>query len=316
MARSETHGEAAQGGAGYRDRRSDQPLKGVLLTIAGSVLITFNDASIKMVVINHPVDQAVFLRAIFALLPVLFLVHRSGGWQAAKWNNLWAQLICAVPLVVSLFLFVYSLSFIPIAIATIMLYMAPMFVTMLAPMLGERVGWRRWAAVILGFGGAVLVIEPAGDGFSWVFLTPIAAALALALRDLATRKIVDGESSLSILLISTVAVILAALPPAVIGWTPLAISDYVLLAISGLAFGFALFFMIDAFRYAEASLISPLKYCGVVIAAILGYVIWDDVPSLPALAGAVLIVASVVIILRREQKSDTAPVLGSSDSEQ
>lgn len=302
MARRYTHGENRHGDDGYSDRHSDQPLKGVLLMIAGSVLITFNDAAIKIVVTDHPVGQAIFVRGVFALLPVLFLLHRAGGWRAAKWNNLWAQLICAVPLVGSLFLFVYSLSFIPIAIATIMLYLAPLFVTAFAPVLGERVGWRRWAAVMLGFGGAVLVIEPAAESFSWAYLVPVSAALTLALRDLATRKIVESESSLSVLLVSTVVIILAAFPPAAAGWTPLALTDWALLAFSGLAFGFSLFLLIEAFRYAEASLVSPLKYSGVVMAALLGYAIWGDIPSLPALFGAVLIVASVLITLRREQE--------------
>jgi len=293
--------ESPNGAGAHLHRRSDRPLKGVFLMIAGSVLITFNDASTKIVVTDHSVSQAIFIRGIFTLLPVLYLVYRAGGWQAAKWNSLWSQLLCAVPLVGSLFLFIYSLSFIPIAIATIIFYLSPLFVTALAPMLGERVGWRRWGAVLLGFGGAVLVIEPTGDSFSWGILVPVVAAFTLALRDVATRKIVDGETSLSILVVSSVAIIIAALPPAVIDWTPLSMWDLALLAFSGLAFGFSLYLLTEAFRFADASLVSPIKYSGVLMAAVLGYVIWGDVPSVSALFGAVLIVASLLVILRREQ---------------
>lgn len=292
--------ETAEGAAAGFNRRSDQPVKGALLMIAGSVLITFNDASTKIVVTDHSVSQAIFIRGIFTLLPVLFLVYRAGGWQAARWNNIWSQLLCAVPLVGSLFLFIYSLSYIPIAIATIIFYVSPLFVTALAPVLGERVGWRRWGAVLLGFAGAVLVIEPTGASFSWGMMIPVIAAFTLALRDLATRRIVDGESSLSILVVSSVAIIIAALPPAVIAWTPMSVGDLALLAFSGLAFGFSLYLLTEAFRFADASLVSPIKYSGVLMAAVLGYVIWGDVPSLSALIGAALIVASLLVILRRE----------------
>ena len=301
MAEQVSQDESPNGAGALLHRRSDRPLKGAFLMIAGSVLITFNDASTKIVVTDHSVSQAIFIRGIFTLLPVLYLVYRAGGWQAAKWNSLWSQLLCAVPLVGSLFLFIYSLSFIPIAIATIIFYLSPLFVTALAPILGERVGWRRWGAVLLGFGGAVLVIEPTGDSFSWGILVPVVAAFTLALRDLATRKIVDGETSLSILVVSSVAIIIAALPPAVIGWTPLSMWDLALLAFSGLAFGFSLYLLTEAFRFADASLVSPIKYSGVLMAAVLGYVIWGDVPSVSALFGAVLIVASLLVILRREQ---------------
>lgn len=301
MAEEVSQDESPNGAGAHLHRRSDRPLKGVFLMIAGSVLITFNDASTKIVVTDHSVSQAIFIRGIFTLLPVLYLVYRAGGWQAAKWNSLWSQLLCAVPLVGSLFLFIYSLSFIPIAIATIIFYLSPLFVTALAPMLGERVGWRRWGAVLLGFGGAVLVIEPTGDSFSWGILVPVVAAFTLALRDVATRKIVDGETSLSILVVSSVAIIIAALPPAVIDWTPLSMWDLALLAFSGLAFGFSLYLLTEAFRFADASLVSPIKYSGVLMAAVLGYVIWGDVPSVSALFGAVLIVASLLVILRREQ---------------
>ncbi len=291
----------ADSGGEPADRRINKPVTGIILMLLGSSVITFNDAATKVVVTDHAVSQALFVRSIFSLAAIAFLVHREGGWHAARWNSLSAQLICGVPLVTSVFLFIWSLSFIPIAIATIIFYLSPLFVTALAPLLGERVGWRRWAAVVVGFAGAVLVIEPTGGGFTWMYIVPVAAALTLALRDLAARKIVAGESSLSILVFSTLALMVATLPPAIAQWTAFSLTDYALLAFSGLCFGISLFLLTEAFRYADASLVSPVKYSGVVVAAGLGYVVWGDVPSLSALAGAVLIIASVLMIMRREQ---------------
>ena len=290
--------QASQAGARVR---SDRPLKGIGLMLAGSGLITMNDAAIKLVVDDHSVSQAILVRAAFALPVIAWLAYRAGGWQAARWHNPWAQLLCAVPLVASLFLFVASLSRIPIAPATVILYLSPLFLTALAPLLGERVGWRRWGAVLLGFAGTVLVIDPTGDTFTWFYLVPVCAAFVLAVRDLATRKLVESESSVSILLVSTLAVMASAVPGAVTSWQPLVPGDVALLAVSGLAFGFAMFFLTDAFRYADASLVSPFKYAGVIVAAGLGFAIWGDVPTLSACIGGLLIVSSGLFVLKREQ---------------
>lgn len=298
--------QAATGGArdANGDRRVDQPVRGILLMVLGSTLITFNDAATKIVTEEHSVSQAILVRGLFSLIPIYFLAWRSGGWEAMRWHSFRDQAVCAVPLVISLFLFVWSLSFIPIAVATIMLYLSPLFVTALAPLFGENVGWKRWSAVILGFVGAVFVIEPQGGAFSWWLMTPVAAALALSFRELATRRVIANETALSMLTVSTVAVILAAVPPSLFDWTPLSWTDYGLLAFSGLSFGLSLFLLTDAFRFADASLLSPVKYSGVITAAILGYAVWGDVPTLSAIFGAMLIVASVLIILWREQKQD------------
>ncbi|MGI9412995.1 MAG: DMT family transporter [Hyphomicrobiales bacterium] len=287
--------------------RVDRPFRGIGLMLMGSALITLNDAAVKLVLDDHSVSQAILVRGVFAFVVIVWLVRRAGGWEAARWRSLRAQLPCAAPLITSLFLFVFSLSRIPIAPATVILYMSPLFLTALAPLLGERVGWRRWGAVLLGFVGTVLVIEPAGDTFTWFYLVPVCAAFVLALRDLATRKLVESESSVSILLVSAIAVLISAAPGAAMSWRPLDPGDTALLALSGLAFGFAMFCLTDAFRYADASLVSPFKYAGVIVAALVGFAIWGDVPSLSAVTGGALIVMSGLFVLRREQALASEP---------
>lgn len=269
--------------------------------IAGSTLVTFNDAATKFVVEEHPVSQALFIRALFTLVPILWMIHHAGGWETARWRSLKAQLFCAVPLVGAMVLFIYSLSLLPIAIATIIFYLSPLFVTIIAPFLGERVGVWRWGAVIIGFLGAILVVEPGRASFTWAFAVPVVAAFVLAWRDIAARIVVAQESSLGILVFSTGAIALVTLVPAIAVWEALSWREYALLAFAGVAFGISLYLLTDAFRYAEASLISPIKYSGLIAAALLGYFVWGDVPSLSALMGAALIVVSVLVIMQRER---------------
>ncbi|MEM7223384.1 MAG: DMT family transporter [Pseudomonadota bacterium] len=283
--------------------RVEHPSRGIALVLAGTGLITLNDAAIKAVVLEHPLGQAVFLRGLFVLLPIAFLVMRAGGWKAMAVRSASGQALSAGLLVGALFLFVFSLSRLPLSICVIIIYTNPLFVTALAPLIvGERVGWRRWGAVLLGFLGTVLILWPDQSGFSWLLLVPLAASLLTALRDLVTRRLVVGETSVSILAYSSLAVTLCALPVAAFDWEPLGLDDFALLAGAGLAFTFGLFCLTDSLRYADASLISPFKYSGVVLAAVLGYLIWSEVPDLADLAGAGLIMASGLFILHRERR--------------
>ncbi len=291
--------------------RRDHPTKGIALTILGTGVISLNDAAMKWVVADHPIGEAVFVRGLFAMLPILLLLHRTGGWRAARWESFSGQALSAALLVAALFAFIFSLSQLPLAIVTIIIYLNPMFVTALAPwLLGEKVGWRRWSAVILGFAGALLVIRPDSGEVAWLFALPIGVAFVTALRDVLIRRLVVRETSVSILIFSNVAVVLCALPTAAFGWTPLSAVDIVLLALAGLGFGFGIFILTDAFRFGDASLLSPFKYSGVIWALVLGFLIWSEHPGPEVLAGALLIVLSGLFILWRERQQPTATETG------
>ena len=306
MLRDMSHEQDGKAAALAPDRRVDHASKGIYLTVLGTGVITLNDAAMKWVVADHPVGEAIFVRGLFALLPIALLLRRQGGWRALRWQSLRDQAVCAVLLTVAIFLFIFSLSRLPLATAVIIIYTSPLFVTALAPfLLGERVGWRRWSAVCIGFAGALLVIRPNGEDFSWLILLPLAVALLTAVRDIVVRRVLARESAVSILAFSVCAVTLCALPTATLGWVPLDALDLACLALAGLGFGFGIFFLTDALRHADASLLAPLKYSGVVWAVILGYLLWADLPSLEALAGAVLIVCSGLFILRREKHLGT-----------
>jgi len=192
--------------------RADRPSRGIALMLFGSGLLTLNDTAMKWVVADHPVGEAVFVRGLFALLPIALIVRQSGGWGAIVWRSMPGQLVSAILLASALFTFIFSLTLLPIAIATIVVYTNPLFVTALAPfLLSERVGWRRWSAVGIGFVGALVIVGAPGEDFSWPVILPLVAAFLAALRDIVNRRLVAGETSVSILAFSNVVVILCAL---------------------------------------------------------------------------------------------------------
>jgi drug/metabolite transporter (DMT)-like permease len=259
-----------------------------------------NDAMLKWVVTDHPLGETIFVRGMFALIPTLFLVYRHGGRAALRIHDFKAQVVCAVLLVLPIFLFIFSLRHLDLGVAIILVYAGPLLATALGSwVLHERVDARRWGAVGVGFAGVVLVVQPASQAFSPLMLIPVLVALLIAARDIIVRRMLARESTVSIHLYSSLAVMLIALVTSVHEWVPLSLQAWLSLALSGLGFGFGIFFVTDALRYADVSLVSPFKYTGVVWALALGYLMWGEVPTMPVVAGALVIVGSGLFLLRQ-----------------
>ena len=285
------------------DAREWRPLKGIALSVVGIGFITFNDAMMKLVVEQHPIGEAIFVRGLFALVPMAFLIYRAGGLRSLAVHNRGMQLWCALLLVGPLFLFVFSLSRLPLSIATIIFFTNPLFVTLLAPwFLNETVGWRRVSAVLVGFAGAMLVVKPVGDAFVWIMLGPLLVALLSAVRELIVRTALARETSESLLFYSSAAVTLTALATAPFGWVPLSWHTLVLLAASGMAFSLGIYLMTEGLRFGDASLLSQYKYTGIVWALGLGYLLWGESPDWWTLIGTVLIIASGLYIVFRQRR--------------
>ena len=257
------------------DARESRPLKGIFLTVVGIGCITFNDAMMKLIIDDHPIGEAIFVRGLFALVPIAFLVRRAGGIRSLKFHDTAVQFWCVLLLVGPLFLYIFSLRLLPLSIATIIFFTNPLFVTLLAPwFLDERVGWRRLTAVLVGFAGASLIVKPVGDAFSWIIVGPLIVALLSGVRELVVRAALARETSESLLFYSTMAVMLTGLATAPFGWVALSGTDLILLAAAGLGFGFGIYLMTDGLRYGDASLLSLYKYSGIIWALILGFLLW------------------------------------------
>jgi drug/metabolite transporter (DMT)-like permease len=283
--------------------RIDNAPRGIALMVLGAGCIVVNDAAMKWVVMEHPIGQAIFVRGLFALIPIWLLVRRSGGYQSLRWTRASSHLLCAVLLVVPLFIFIYSLSQLSLALATLIFFANPLFITLLAPLiLGEEIGWRRRAAVVVGFIGVAIIMDPSGGEFRWVMLGPVFVALFSAFRDLVIRRLVVNETSVALLASSSLLVTLTALSTFPLGWDVLELTDVAALALAGAGFGFGIYFMTDALRYADASLLSLYKYSAVIWSLFLGFAIWRDIPGSRTCFGAALILASGLYIAYRERR--------------
>jgi drug/metabolite transporter (DMT)-like permease len=280
------------------------PMKGIACMIVAGLALTLNDGALKWLAGDYPVGQIMFYRGLFVFLPVIFLTWRAGGLPSLRMVSPLAHLLRAGLVVAGTFLFITGLRFLPLADAIAITFAGPLFLTALAgPLLGEIIGWRRWLAVAVGFVGVLIILQPTGNVVQWAALLPLAASLTGALRDILTRRMTYGESSVAVLFTTTLAVTLAGGATFVGGWVALSGEDLLLMAISGLLVGTAHFLMIEALRLGEAALVVPFKYVSVIWALLIGFFVWASLPSLGTLLGAAIIVSSGLYILRRQGRA-------------
>jgi drug/metabolite transporter (DMT)-like permease len=279
------------------------PLRGILLLMSGSAVLVLSDAITKLLAARYPVGQIICIRAVFTLIPILLLAWHTGGLHTLRIRNVPMQIVRAACAVASSALFIAGLIYLPLADCTAIAFSGPLFVTALAiPILGEKVGWRRWSAVCIGFAGVLIMLRPSETAFHWAALLPLLGAMAGAVRDIVTRKVRLTASPLAVLAFTMAAMALAGLWTLPFGWEPVSGSDLLLLAAAGILLGGAQYLVIHAFYLAEASVIVPYKYMSLIWAALAGYALWGDVPDHWLIVGSALVVGSGLYIMHRESR--------------
>lgn len=287
-----------------------QPRLGILLFLGNLVIMAMLGGLVKMLAGRYPVSEILFFRFTFAIVAFLFLLPGSGGIASLKTNRPLEHAIRTVSGLVSLSFFYYAISTIPLADATTLAYSAPIFITVLSiPLLGEHIGIRRWAAVLLGFIGVILIAQPTGWTLNIGALAAIGSALSGALVSIWLRRLSSTEKFTTIGIIYNVtgALVFAAWYGAY-GWLWPTGSDLVLLIGFGLLAGLQQIMFTLAYRYAEASFLAPLEYFILILAAAIGYAFWNEAPTITTWAGSILIACSgiFVIIRARAKKTGTA----------
>ena len=285
-------------------RRVDAPGRGIACLVGGSFFVLINDAAVKWSTDALPVGEIVFLRSGFAVLTLLAYIAVRGSWHELRVFNVKGQALRAALMAIATLIYFSAIGSMPLADITTMTFISVIVVTALSPwLLGEHVGWRRWTAVIVGFVGVIVLLRPSPTGLYWIALLPLLASSMGALRDLITRRINLTESSISMLLYTTLAeAVLGAGTAPFVAWKPIPLETLAPLALAGAMFAIAQFLHIEAFRYAEASVVSPFRYTSLVSAVLFGYLIWGDLPDTWTVAGATIIIGSGLYILRRETR--------------
>lgn len=283
--------------------RIEAPGRGIACMVGGGLLLTMNDAVVKWVSGDFQLGQILVSRGLAALIVIALVLCWRREFHVFRVRYPKVQLTRAVLMIASTFLFISGLRLMPLAENIAIAFVGPIFVTALAPLiLAERVGWRRWSAVLVGFTGVLVMLRPGGESLNWAALFPAGAALCGAFRDLLTRRISHTEATGTTLFYSTLGVTLAGAAVAPFAWQPPGATDLALLALAGLLLCAAHFLHIETFRFAEAALVTPFKYSSLLWAGVLGFLVWGDTPDRWTLLGATLLIASGLYIFHREAR--------------
>ena len=277
------------------------PSRAILLMVGSLVFFCIMDALVKDLGTRYPTMQLMFFRSLFAFVPILLLILHGGSLRALRVHSIGGHILRSLVGVGAMFCFFYAYVRMPLADVVAISFAAPVFVVALSvPLLGEKVGPRRWAAVLVGFVGVLVMIQPDASLLSSVALVPLIGTLFFALAMIVLRKLGRTETSASVAFTFTLActVISGLALPFV--WIAPDLPDLLALIAVGLLGGVGQILMTAAFKHGDVAVIAPFEYTSMIWATLLGFVFWGEVPGLNIWIGVAIVMASGLFILFRE----------------
>ena len=269
----------------------------------GIFCLVVNDSFAKWLTAHYSPLQIVFGRNLLALPIVVALVLWLRGARGLRTRHAGLHAARGVLMVASAYAFFRGIAVLPLAEATSLIFAAPIFITALSvPLLGERVGWRRWTAVLVGFVGVLIVVRPGAAAFHPASLWVLAAAVQYALLMISARWIGADEDAWTLMVWVVIFQLLYSGLTAPLVWVPP--DPWHLLPVLGMAvFGtLGMTLISQAFRLGAAAVVAPFEYTALIWASLFGWLFWGEVPASSVYAGAAVIVASGIYIVLRETR--------------
>lgn len=281
--------------------------RGVAFMVISMAAFTANDAMMKVVTQTLPLMQVIAIRGAMAALLLLALARALGqGRIAVPRADRGALALRTAAELAATLTFLTALMHMPLANLSAILQALPLAVTLAAALfLRERVGWRRMAAIAVGFAGVLMIVRPGTEGFDLWSLLGVASMLCIVVRDLATRRLSPALPSVTVAFLTSLAVMamgLFGMAAGFGGWAPPAMDDVARMAGSATLLVLGYLFIVKAMRAGEVGLVAPFRYTSLLWAILLGWLVFGTLPDALTWAGAVLIVASGLFSLWREAR--------------
>jgi drug/metabolite transporter (DMT)-like permease len=286
-------------------------VKAVSLKLASTLMFGLMGAQARYLGGSFPLGEVVFFRGLFALIPiVIFFGYRRELRGALQTERLSAHFVRGMFSVCGTFCSFGALARLPIADVTAIAFIAPLITVIFAAViLREQVHVYRWSAVVVGFGGVILMLSPYlrnHAALTATMLTGLAFALTNAFTSggatIQIRRLVATESSSAIVIFMTLIVMAAALITAPFGWRlPASWLELLLLAGIGVAGGVGQMLFTDSYRLAPASFLAPFDYTSMLWAFLLGYWVFGEAPTWTVVGGAVIVAGAGIFVILRER---------------
>ncbi len=308
----------------------DQTIKGIVLVAVGISIFSLQDVIIRLLSGDYSVLQIMFIRALVALGPMALFVYWEGGFGTLRTPTFNMQFLRGILQMLSYTSYYMGLAYLPIADSTAIFFIAPLVVTVFSIMfLGEKVGMRRLSAVLLGFCGVLIIVRPGSGTFGIAALLPMIAAVTYSASIIITRRLGRTNTGASMALYSMLTFLaVSSLAGGVFGdgrfatdihpsidfllrpWMMPASRDFMLLVLCGLIAACGFYCLAQGYRVAQASIVAPFEYVAMPLAAMWGFLVWNELPQMTTIMGILLIVGSGLYVLHRETVKGRSLVTG------
>ena len=282
-------------------------LLGILYMILCQFSFATNDALVKILYQNYNdilvLNQVIFLRGIFALFFIGFFLFFKKKFNFEFIFSSGKLRIRGLLEAIAAICFFIGIAKLPFAMVYVLLSLAPVILTVFgALILKEKVRWRRWTAVIIGFIGVIVVIDPGKLEFGFYFIFPLLSAFFLSLRDIYTKKIKSKFHSLQIAFITCLVVTVCFGILNMYKIFSFGLNEYIILFISSFFLSLGYIFSIATIKVALVSVTSTFRYSVILWGILYGYFLFNEIPNTNTYIGALLIVVSGLIIISRQRK--------------
>ncbi|NTJ64569.1 DMT family transporter [Agrobacterium rhizogenes] len=290
------------------------PLRGMTIMASAMILLPTMDAIAKYMASFEGMSpgQVTFYRFFFQLVCMLPMLLTVAGRSAFSAKRPWMNLLRGALHGAASLLFFAAVKYMPLADVFAIYFVEPFMLTALSALfLGDKVGWRRWLAIVIGFVGAMIVIQPSFEIFGLKALLPVACAFLFALYLFMNRAVGEADSPMTMQVMAGVGgtlfmsvTLLAGASAGIADFEPslpASTLGLILLLILGSISGYAHMLVVRAFRLAPLSLLAPFQYFEIISATVLGYAIFGDFPNLSKWIGIAIIVSSGLFIIWRER---------------
>jgi len=289
--------------------------KGILLKLISAVLFAVMSALVRYLGARYPIGEVVFYRSAFAIVPVM-LVYAWRGELAAvvRTERPLGQAGRGALSIVGMFCNFGALARLPLVESNAISFTSPLFsVALAALLLKEPVRIYRWSAVIIGFIGVLVVLAPHFSGEELTIAMASATSVTGVLYGITgsftnagtmiqTRRLTQSETTSSIVFYFSLSCALAGLVTWPFGWVSPSSGEFAALIGIGVLGGMAHIFLTESYRYASASVVAPFDYTTMIWALVLGYAMFDEVPTLMIVTGSAIIAASGLFVIWREHQ--------------
>jgi drug/metabolite transporter (DMT)-like permease len=296
----------------------NQSARGILLLCLGVFVFSAQDAIIKKVSGSYALTEVVAIRSCVGIPILLAIVHREAGWRSIFSAGLAALVLRALIMFGAYTAYYMAFPALPLADAVALYFTVPLFLTALAgPILGEHVGWKVWSAVVLGFGGVLVMLQPGSGLFEPAALLSLLAAALYGVAMLMARKMGTTQvasvmafyQNLIFLLGSTIAAALLGLfdlrsvtHPSLLflvrSWTTPSLVDGLLIVTCGVVAAIGTLLLTNAYRIAKTSVVTPFEYTGILWAPLWGFLFFAETPKFTTFIGAAIIAIAGIIAMR------------------